>query len=45
MQLSGEFKSTAVNTEFTVSVSGAPTGMNTELTGFGIYYITSGSAT
>lgn len=45
IQLSGEFKSTIVNTEFAVSVSGAPTGMNIELTGFGIYYITSGSAT
>ena len=40
IQLSGEFKSTAANTEFTVSVSGIPTGMNVELTGFGIHSIT-----
>ncbi len=39
IQLSGEFKSTAVNTEFIVSVSGIPTGMNVELTGFGIHSI------
>lgn len=39
IQLSGEFKSTAINTEFIVSVSGIPTGMNVELTGFGIHSI------